>query len=92
MEKQILVEYKGGISKMIGLDEERLEYEQGLSLNALLLKIHNSHAGSLDHHDSIHKHSVLLMLNGIFVPSSDFDKTIVHEGDRVTLFPPVAGG
>ena len=92
MDKGIFVEYKGGISKIVDTDEDWFEFESNISLTSLLLKICKVYERKLKNNDSFLRHSVLLMLNGSFVPSADFEKIMLKEADRVTLFPAVSGG
>lgn len=91
MKKHILVRYKAGISKITLRDEEYMEYESNLSLDALLSKIFNLYNISESHH-LVNKHDVLLMLNGKFVPLFETKRILLKEGDVITLLPTISGG
>ncbi len=34
----------------------------------------------------------LVLLNGVYIPPSEFDQTVLKEGDALALWPPIAGG
>ncbi len=55
-------------------------------------------AGSLDFRDAcfdkegnVASH-VVLMINGKRISSKDREKVVLHDGDELAVFPPVAGG
>ncbi len=91
MHKGILVKYKGGISKLFNQEEEWIEYEPHLSLEGLLTKVFQSH--HIDEKNQIiNQQSVLLTLNGTFIPLFEAGKTMLQAGDVIFLFPTIAGG
>ena len=91
MPKDILIIYKGGISKSTGCKEERLDHEADLSLEAVLEKICQKYNFSKEDH-IINQGAVLLTLNGEFVPTWQASDRMLQPGDEITLFPTVSGG
>jgi len=91
MPKDILIKYKGGISKFTGCKEERLDHEADLSLDDVLSKICQKYNFSKEDH-IINQGAVLLTLNGEFVPTWQAGDIKLKPGDSVTLFPTVSGG
>ncbi len=91
MDSAILVKYKGGLSKLVGCESEWLDYETGLSLEMLLVRIFERHPLS-DSARMIDRHSVLIMRNERFVPAAEVSDIVLHRGDVITLLPTVSGG
>jgi thiamine biosynthesis protein ThiS len=90
MKKGILVKYKGGLSKLTNCEEERLEFTPGISLALFLSKIFKLR--SFSENKIVNIQSVLLTLNGTFIPPSESDRITLKEGDTISLFPTVSGG
>jgi molybdopterin converting factor small subunit len=86
-----MVIYKGGISKLTGCKEERLDFKADLSLDAALATICQKHNFTKEDH-LINQGSVLLTLNGEFIPTWQAGDIKLKPGDVVTLFPTVSGG
>jgi len=89
--RDILIRYKGGISKFTGRREERITYESGLSLDAVISGICEKY-DFLGDANIINKRAVLLMLNGKFVSTIEAGNIKLNQGDEITLFPTVSGG
>ena len=91
MQKDILIIYKGGISKFTVRKEEWIGYEANLSLDAVISKVCEKYNFTGNDH-IINKRAVLLMLNGKFIPTWQAENIKLNRGDVVTLFPTVSGG
>jgi molybdopterin converting factor small subunit len=91
MPKDIMIIYKGGISKFTGRKEERINYEPNLSLDVVISRICEKYNFSEDNH-IINRRAVLLMLNGKFIPTVEAENIKLSQGDEITLFPTVSGG
>ncbi len=67
---------------------------QGASANAVEVEVRDGCTPNeiIDRYQVPRELAHLLLLNGVFVDKSNRDKPIVHAGDTVAVWPPVAGG
>mgnify|MGYP001374573566 CR=1 FL=1 len=92
MGKTVIVKYRAHLPEITKKEEERIEWEQDLYLDALLRRIAKQYPSFLGGEFSENEISLLTTLNGAFVPASDMKETLLKDSDVVVLLPPVSGG
>jgi len=77
----VSVRYYGQLAEIAESEEEHYQFEHGAKVRDLLSDVHRKHpeAGTV---------AITVALNDQF----SGEETALHEGDRVDLFPPFAGG
>ena len=79
---KIKIHYFASLKDILGIAEEELEVEEGITAGALKNLIKNHHTRLLE------KEHLLIAVNGGFVQP----EKKIERGDVVALFPPVSGG
>lgn len=91
MAKRILVKYGGHLPRITKKEEEWIESESELSIDALLTKLSEKYQ-SFGNPPLENRFLFLITVNGEFIPTSSLEGVILRDGNTVTLFPPVSGG
>jgi thiamine biosynthesis protein ThiS len=92
MKEHILIKYEAHLPTITKKDYEWIECEPDLFLGSLLNEIQEKYQCSFGDNSLGNRFSLLVTLNGEFMPTSKFEETLLKDGDEVTLLPPVAGG
>ena len=92
MGKTVLVKYMAHLPGITKKEEERVECESDLFLDALLQRISSKYKDSPGGEAFESEFSLLTTLNGGFIPASQWKETLLKDGDVVVLLPPVSGG
>ncbi len=92
MKKRILIKYWGHLSRIAKREEEWIESESDLSIDALLAKLSEKYEDLFSGPDLDRRLAFLITVNGEFLPSSSIDGILLKDGDVIGLFPPVSGG
>jgi sulfur-carrier protein len=75
--------------------ETNIQLDEGvtvsMTLESLANSTHDFRDACFDREGNIASH-VVLMINGKRISGTDRGKTVLHEGDELAIFPPVAGG
>jgi molybdopterin converting factor subunit 1 len=79
---KIKIRYFASLKEILGIEEEELEVEEGITAGALKNYLKNYHTKLSE------KELLLIAVNGGFVQP----ERIIERGDVVALFPPVSGG
>jgi len=74
----ILIKYFGSLSKITGLHEELIEFEADPSIETLLAEISIRYR-NVTEGDTFSKMDILIVHNGNFVSSTDFDKVVLED-------------
>ena len=92
MTKTILVKYGAHLPMIPKKEEEWIEGEPDLSLDSFLYKIFEKYQTCPGGESFESKFSLLITLNGEFIPASNLKQVLLRDGDVVVLLPPVSGG
>jgi molybdopterin synthase sulfur carrier subunit len=80
--------------ELVGTDLEIKLPAASTVLDGITVLVSTSNEGKeaiLDEHGNIRSH-VIVMVNKRRLPNRDREKELLHEGDELSIFPPVAGG
>ncbi len=92
MAKRFLVKYGGHLPRIAKREEEWIESESELSIDALLMKVSEKYRGLPGSNVLDNRFVFLITVNGEFFPSSSLDGLLIKDGDVIGLFPPASGG
>lgn len=93
---KVKVVYLGSIRQRVGIKEEELSLMDGSSLIDLLDKIVIIHEMLKDtiriENENLVDPNFVVLINGLSINIADMNKTMLKNGDIVTLMTPISGG
>ncbi|MFW6196123.1 MAG: ubiquitin-like small modifier protein 1 [Thermoplasmatota archaeon] len=93
----VTVKLIAGLDKTLGLDENGIEYDEVDNVEDVLDRLCDEKPGNEeeiyeDLKDKKVSDSIMILLNGRNIVHLEEKDTEIHDGDKITMFPPVAGG
>ena len=92
---KLRLNYMAQLGTAIGRADETVDVPSGSRLSDLLVHLAGRYGEARDHlittaGDLVP--SLLIVVNDTAIPARQVDETVLHDGDAVSLLPPIAGG